>query len=202
MKSLYIELLSQYNVNKQDTSALWHELENHYSKSNRHYHNLKHLADVYGQLLPLKEQIENWNVLMFSLFYHDIIYNVRKSDNEEQSAKRAEERMQQIGISKDDVALCSAQIIATKTHTLSTNQDTNFFTDADLSILGRDNLAYQQYCENIRKEYSIYPDFLYKKGRKKVILHFLNMDKIFKTDVFFDLYEKQARLNLENELTI
>jgi predicted metal-dependent HD superfamily phosphohydrolase len=39
--------------------------------------------------------------------------------------------------------------------------------DADLSILGKDLDTYLAYTKMIRKEYSIYPDFLYKPGRKK-----------------------------------
>lgn len=52
----------------------------------------------------------------------------------------------------------------------------------------------------VRKEYSIYPDLLYKPGRKKVLQHFLQMERIFKTQVFYDKYETQSRRNLEKEL--
>jgi len=66
--------------------------------------------------------------------------------------------------------------------------------------LGQPSDVYEQYCGQIRKEYSIYPDIVYKPGRKKVLIHFLNMEKIFKTSFFYDKYELQARANLESEL--
>ncbi|MNJ03033.1 hypothetical protein D3C73_1632060 [compost metagenome] len=51
----------------------------------------------------------------------------------------------------------------------------------------------------MRQEYAIYPDLVYNPGRKNVLLHFLAMDRIFKTDYFFEKYEKPARENLRKE---
>jgi len=56
------------------------------------------------------------------------------------------------------------------------------------------------YYKNARKEYAIFPDFVYKPGRKKVLLHFLAMERIFKTDYFFHKFEMQAKQNLQKEL--
>jgi len=134
------------------------------------------------------------------LFYHDIVYKSTKKDNEEESAGFASKRMTEIGIKKGDINLCFEQIIATKTHKFNSNSDTNFFTDADLSILGRQQSDYKIYCNKVRKEYSIYPNFIYNKGRKKVVKHFLSMETIFKTEEFYNQYENQARKNLEEEL--
>ncbi len=61
--------------------------------------------------------------------------------------------------------------------------------DADLSILGQDLEIYLGYTREIRKEYSIYPDVLYKPGRKKVLRYFLDLESIFKTDYSKEKYE-------------
>ena len=98
------------------------------------------------------------------------------------------------------IIVCSQQILATKAHTTSNNPDTNLFTDADLSVPGLDQLAYEIYCGQIRKEYSIYPDIVYNPGRKKVLSHFLQMENIFKTTAFAEKYETQARANLTWEI--
>jgi predicted metal-dependent HD superfamily phosphohydrolase len=71
-----------------------------------------------------------------------------------------------------------------------------------LSILGQSWELYEEYFNHVRKEYSVYPDFMYNPGRKKVIHHFLNMKRIFKTDEFFNKYEEAARKNLAQELKI
>ncbi len=200
IQSSYIELLKEYKVNPSSIKALWSEIKANYTKSGRHYHNLQHLENILGQLANVKDRIDNWNVILFTLYYHDIIYKSTKKDNEERSAELASKRMNEIGVNEYDIKLCCEQIIATKTHITHSNSDTNFFTDADLSILGQEPDKYKNYCESIRKEYSIYPNFLYKKGRKKVIIHFLSMKKIFKTEDFFSKFEEQAKLNLQNEL--
>jgi predicted metal-dependent HD superfamily phosphohydrolase len=70
----------------------------------------------------------------------------------------------------------------------------------DLCILGADPIKYVDYCGRIRKEYNIIPDIIYKPGRAKVLKHFLEMERIFKTKHFFQLYEEQARLNIGAEL--
>jgi predicted metal-dependent HD superfamily phosphohydrolase len=92
-------------------------------------------------------------------------------------------------------------ILATKEHQRS-DDETNLFTDADLSVLGADRETYLLYVQQIRAEYSIYPDILYNPGRKKVLEHFLNMENIFKTNEFRTKYESAARKNLEAEIRL
>jgi predicted metal-dependent HD superfamily phosphohydrolase len=150
----------------------------------------------------VKAQIKVWDVVLFSLFYHDVIYNAQKSDNEERSADLAEKRLQQISVPKLMVENCKTQILATKKHVVSSDLDVNIFTDADLSILGSEWSLYSVYFKQVRKEYSIYPDLIYNPGRKKVLLHFLQMERIFKTDYFNSKFELQAKQNLKQELEV
>tara|TARA_R110001592_G_scaffold9049_6_gene48678 strand:+ start:5986 stop:6600 length:615 start_codon:yes stop_codon:yes gene_type:complete len=200
IRSNYLELLENYGVDSSSAERLWSEVNTNYSKKNRHYHNLNHLEDLLSELKNVKDKINNWEVVLFALYYHDIIYKSTKKDNEEKSAELASKRMNEIGVKESYVKLCHEQIIATKGHNENSDSDTNYFTDADLSILGRTPTNYKIYCSNIRKEYFIYPNFVYKKGRKKVVNHFLSMEKIFKTDEFYYQYEAQAKLNLQQEL--
>lgn len=201
LRDTFTSLVNKYTDSNQITDQLWSEIEKNYSASNRHYHNLTHLEDLYKEISEVKEEIIDWEITLFTLYYHDIIYNASKSNNEEKSAEFASARLQELGISADKVEACHAQIIATKLHNISPSSDINLFNDADLSILGRDWDTYKNYFQNVRKEYSIYPMFLYKRGRKKVLKHFLEMDQIFKTVHFASKYESQARVNLQKELT-
>jgi predicted metal-dependent HD superfamily phosphohydrolase len=179
---------------------LWSEVQSNYSKSNRYYHNLTHLNSLIEQLLPIKSQIEDWQTLTFSVAYHDIVYNTLRQDNEEKSAALAYDRLTRLNFPSIQKDKCKLQILATKQHHLSTNADTNYFIDADLSILGSDNNSYLKYIDQIRKEYRRFPDFLYKPGRRKVLTGFLEMKNIFKTKYFQDKYEKQAKINILDEL--
>lgn len=202
LKETFIELSTNYADNDHLTNELWTEIEKRYSDKKRHYHTLQHLDNLLAQLTEIKSEIQNWNTILFTLYYHDIVYNSLKSDNEEKSAELAEKRMKQIVVSNDTIKLCKKQILTTKSHIASTDSDTNYFTDADLSILGQPWETYSLYYKNVRKEYSIYPDFVYNPGRKKVLNHFLSMERIFKTEYFYSKYKIQAKQNIQMELEL
>ena len=202
LKEIFIELLTKYTDNERVKNELWTEIEKNYSRKKRHYHTLQHLDNLLSQLTEVKNEIQNWETTLFTLFYHDIIYNSIKSDNEEKSAELAEKRMKQISVSKDKIEICKKQILASKSHIKSIDSDTNYFTDVDLSILGQNWETYLLYCKNVRKEYSVYPDLVYNIGRKKVLNQFLKMENIFKTDYFFKNYNKQAKKNVQKEIDL
>ncbi len=193
------ELYSNFSGNSL-TSQLWTEIQSHYDKTTRYYHNIYHLNNLIEQLLPIKHKIEDLQTLIFSVAYHDIIYNPLRKDNEEKSAAFAHDRLMQLNISSLKIEKCRSQILATKHHQISSENDTNYFTDADLSILGSDHESYQKYTEQIRKEYRLYPDIVYKPGLRKVLEAFIKMSYIFKTIYFRDKYEEQAKSNLSKEL--
>ena len=200
LKETFIELTKNYTDDERLSGKIWKEIETKYSNKNRHYHTLEHLDSILNQLTSIKNQINDWNTILFSLYFHDIVYNVLKKNNEERSAALAEIRMRSISVQSEIIEKCKDQIIATKAHHISKDNDTNYFTDSDLSILGNNPKIYSNYYRQIRKEYSIYPDLIYCPGRIKVLTHFLNMDRIFKTDYFFEKFEIQARENLKTEL--
>ncbi|WP_229251050.1 hypothetical protein [Emticicia sp. BO119] len=202
LKETFINLLKEYINSSDMVNSYWHEIEKAYTNKDRHYHTMNHLENMLSELTEVRSQINDWNTILFSLFYHDIIYNVLKSTNEEQSAELAQKRLQAIALPAKMIDSCYQQIIATQKHIFSQDSDTNFFTDADLSILGKDWFLYEQYSQRIRKEYSIYSDMVYKPARKKVLNQFLEMKRIFKTDYFFDKYESKARQNLLKEITL
>ena len=197
---IYKSEISKFAIDPGVIVGFWKEIQFAYSKKGRHYHNLDHLDSVVGELLQVKELIKDWQMIVFSLAYHDFIYNPLRQDNEEKSAEVAEQKLVSLNASQEQITKCREQIVATKGHGSSQDNDTNFFTDADLAILGSDSKTYENYRMLIRKEYKYYPDLVYKPGRKKVLRHFLDMERIYKTSYFFDKYEKQARININDEL--
>lgn len=179
----------------------WKQIADRYQENGRHYHTLAHLEHIYESLLPVQRRIQDWTIIIFSIAYHDVIYNPQRPDNEEKSAQYAQVRMSHIGLEPERVRRCEEHILSTRRHEQSHDNDTNFFIDADLSILGSPADRYNAYAKNIRKEYEPYPDSVYIPGRKKVIQHFLQMRNIFKTAYFIDKFENVARRNLQNELS-
>lgn len=200
LQQTFEELLTRHSSDPKMPPAIWEEVVKQYTSSKRHYHNLTHLENMLEQLTECKSHIEDWDTILFALIYHDIIYEVTKKDNEEKSASLAVKRLAAIHYPANKCALCRQHILATKSHGANKNTDTNFFTDADLSILGAPVEIYFIYVQQIRMEYAIYPDLMYRPGRKKVLKHFLQMERIYKTAYFFEKYEQAANENMLAEL--
>lgn len=202
LQQTFYNLLAKYNVDVAAQQLLWNEIDKAYSHKKRHYHTVQHLANLLQQLEEVKEKIQQWDAVLFALYYHDIVYNTLRSDNEEKSALLAEERMRNMGIPAGITAACTNMIRATAAHAQSPDADTNYFTDADLAVLGQDWDTYTAYYQAIRKEYALYPNLVYNPGRKKVLNHFLQMERIYKTGPFFTKFEQQAKENMQKELAL
>jgi len=198
IKDEFINAVGAYTSEPGNAARLWLEIEKCYNRSDRHYHTLAHLENLLNELQPYRDSV-NWHTIVFAIAYHDAVYNTLKSNNEEKSADLAVKRLASIAFHESDCMQCKKLILATKKHEFA-DDETNLFTDADLAILGADPHVYTAYTGQIRREYKIYPDLVYKPGRKKVLQHFLDMNTIYKTEAFRGKYEDQARANLYTEL--
>lgn len=199
LKQKYSELLLNIGFNEKEIEQNWINLEKSYSKKSRHYHNLTHLKEMIECFETYRDRLQNPNEILFSIFYHDFVYSASKKDNELKSAEFALSILNENHtLNKQLVfnAICTTQL-----HAHNTNEDINWLIDFDLKILAKDWEDYRTYFEQIRKEYRIYPDFLYKPGRAKALKHFLENEFIFQTNEFRNLYEEKARRNIEKEIS-
>ncbi|QSB28505.1 hypothetical protein [Flavobacterium sp. CLA17] len=196
----YTQLLLNIGFNEKEIQLHWSDLEKTYSNKSRHYHNLTHIKDMIASFETYSAQLQNPNEIIFAVFYHDYIYKSSKKDNELKSAEFALSILPKN--SNLDTQLIFDAICATQLHQHNTIEDINWLIDFDLKILARDWDDYQIYFEQIRKEYRIYPDFLYKPGRAKALKHFLENEFIYQTDEFRKLYEEKARFNIEKEILL
>lgn len=197
LKKKFKTLCQNYTENKEIIELLWQNIESKYSNNNRYYHTLEHLEHIYKEL----EKVKLNHILEFSIFYHDIIYDVKKINNEEQSAKLAINEIKKLNISEDIRTAVAQLILETNTHQ-ATSEQNRLFLDADLAILGSEPIKYKSYIQKIRKEYVVYTDSIYMKGRIKVIEMFLEQDKIYKSEYFYKLYEEKAKFNLSKEYEV
>ncbi|WP_197086211.1 hypothetical protein [Sphingobacterium sp. IITKGP-BTPF85] len=86
LKETFVGLLKNYTKDEQLIASLWREVEAYYGDTLRHYHTLDHLENLLLELTAVKEKIKNWEALLFTLYYHDIIYDASKQNNEDESA--------------------------------------------------------------------------------------------------------------------
>lgn len=199
LENSFKDIIKEYNADPAISTKLWNEIVTNYRSKNRHYHTVEHLQNFYNQLKKCKHLTTDNEVLIVAMVYHDVIYNSIDHKDEERSADLAVERLKSIGYPEAKIAKCKTLILATKAHALSPDADTNYFNDADMTILGLDKGTYEAYVKNVRLEYGNTPQF--DQGRKRVLLYFLGMDRIFKTDFFHKIYEQPARVNIAAEIS-
>ena len=200
LQQKYTELLLKIGFPENDIQQHWFDLEKAYSKKSRYYHNLTHIQDMIFSYEKYSDQLQFPNEVLYSIFYHDYIYVSSKKNNELKSAEFAIKILPQNARLNSKMVFYA--IVATQLHQHNDNEDINWLIDFDLKVLSRDWEDYQIYFEQIRKEYRIYPDFLYKPGRAKALKHFLENEFIFQTDEFRNLYEEKARENIEKEILL
>jgi len=173
-----------------------------YQEPQRGYHNLKHIQETLSDFEDVKEMLQNPLEVQMAIWYHDIIYDSTKQDNEEVSARIALNAAQKFGLGDSFGKRVHDLIIVTKGHLPSDNPDSRYLIDIDFGILGKDESRFDEYEQGIRKEYSQYPDKMYNYGRAEILKGFLERDFLYQTDYFREKYEANARKNLQKVIEI
>src|SRR5262247_3008686 len=191
LQAQWVSLTSQYAPNRALIESLFNSIAEHYSAKNRAYHNLSHIQSLLSISESIQDKIQDRGAFYFAVWFHDVIYDTKRSDNEEKSAEFAVEALASLGVPEQTVATAREMILATKHHRADDlSWDMKAFLDLDTSILGAPEEIYKEYSRAIRKEYSWVPGFLYRKGRMKVLNDFLERDRIYNTEEIMTKYEQ------------
>src|SRR6185295_10891146 len=91
-------------------------------------------------------------------------------------------------------------VMVTKTHQPDSDSDGCRMVDVDLSIFGQAEKRFLEYESQIRLEYSWVPESVFNLKRAEILQDFLDHDFLFRTPLFRNLYEDQARRNLSRSL--
>lgn len=198
MKSRWQKLGKKRGWSQAGTDLCWQELAANYGSPSRHYHNLSHIDDCLDQLIEIGP--DNKDALLLGVWFHDVIYETNRTDNEAASGRFAVQWLKKLG---EPGALCAEvdRLINVTDHKITPETEAErLLVDIDLSILGRSAEEYQIYAENIRQEYSAVPDDAYRSGRAAVLQSFLARPSIFLTPLMKDRYQTRAKINLRQEL--
>lgn len=182
-----------------------------YNDPARAYHNTSHLEDVLAKLDWAKDAVaaepevlamdgaardRMFARIALALFYHDVIYDTKAKDNEEKSRRLFCDHARTFGMQDADIAAISRLIDITASHTNAAAIDEKIMADCDLAILGAGRFAFEAYDLGIRREYAHVPSPLYAAARKKILRHFLETPRLFKTEAFHAAFDAAARDNL------
>jgi predicted metal-dependent HD superfamily phosphohydrolase len=181
--------------------AVFQKLAAAYQAPGRHYHTLQHIENLLNLLeaAPLQDPV----VVQLAVWFHDAVYNALKFDNEARSAAQALAFLKNSTLEPARQQRVAFLIGRTADHTQPQPPDDSdrlYFLDADLSILGADEAAYWAYARQVRQEYRLVPDLLYRSGRRKVLAKMLAAPVLFHMPAMRERYDNAARRNLKAEL--
>jgi len=175
---------------------IWPVIIAAYGEAQRHYHTLNHIAAVVADFLPLRDRFEDADAALVALFFHDIVYDPARSDNEERSAESLRALL-----TGDTADRACAHILATKKHKANT-PDAALVVDIDMAILAAPWPDYLRYAENVAREYlPVYGAEAYAAGRCEMFLKPAQHRHIFLTEVFAPR-EAAAHRNIRDELAL
>lgn len=196
----WINLTNEHKIPQEISKKYFDIILEKYSENKRFYHNLSHINTLLKNAEKYKHLFQNYSAIRFAIWFHDIIYNTKRSNNEEKSVELAVKALEEMQISHTIIMLVENMIIATKKHSANgLDEDGKMFLDLDLAILGANSEIYQNYAKAIRAEYSWVPYFLYRRSRKSVLGGFLAREHIFFSNELAKL-EEIARQNITQEI--
>lgn len=191
---------SQYSFGLSEiySQELFREIFTSLNRDSRYYHNYQHVESILNQIDEVYLTQEQRVTMLLSAFYHDVFYTIGCKNNEIKSAKKLLTHFR--FFEAINIISKANEIIRATTFHESNDELTCLFIDMDMSILGSEPKAYKDYLNAIKKEYSIIPQRMFKRGRRQFILSTLDRDAVFLTSDYQGKYEDKARYNLQQEL--
>jgi len=148
----------------------------HWSEEHRNFHTLEHLTDVLDQIQNRKDEfrLPDYYSLIIAAFFHDIVYDPQRNDNEEKSVKFFNSRLPKPSLKmlslNSDMIFNNVKdiIIDTKKHSAKKGVK-KIFNDIDCSILTRKFIDLVRWEEQIYEEYKFVGWDKYFENRMKFL---------------------------------
>ena len=184
------------------TLNAYRDLKKKYDEPHRKYHNICHIDSCLAELMDVRSLVKNFYILELAIWYHDVIYDVNASDNEERSAAFAREAIFKLHPFPEDLARDVEEIIlATKHNSVPTSHDAKIMLDIDIANLGKAE-EFQRVNRLVREEYAGVAEEKFVKGRSNILELFLTRPRIYLSEYFYEKYEASARKNISEAITM
>lgn len=168
-----------------------------YSEPQRYYHTQQHIVECLVHFHQIQHALYDPLAVEIAIWFHDLVYDPKASDNELQSAKLMKHICQDF-LSTLQLEKVYEWILATQKHQASEDTDLNYLLDIDLAILSSSPQRFAEYERQIQLEYAWVESNIYQVKRLEVLHHFCQMSPIYQTLFFQRQYEKKAKINLKN----
>jgi predicted metal-dependent HD superfamily phosphohydrolase len=167
-----------------------------YRSADRFYHTLQHLGECLDLFDEARELAERPGEVAIALWFHDAVYDTRRSDNEAKSADWAAQVVQSVGGTADAIERIRGLILATRHAETPAPGDAALLVDIDLAILGAPEARFEEYEAQIHQEYDWVPALVFRPTRARILQGFLDRERIYSTAPFAARFEARARMNL------
>jgi len=185
-------------IDKADAMRMLREIRSAYSAPDRHHHDWRHVTEMAADLdrFASDPSVDLHDVLL-GIVFHDIRCDPRRSDNEEVSARLADECLRLLPSLRR--SRISSLVLATDHKRPVTTREEAVIVDLDLAVLGSSPERYAAYVDGVRREYAFVSEKDWRNGRSAVLEGFLRRDHVYNTPEMRHL-EARARENLSGEL--
>ncbi|MGK5170826.1 HD domain-containing protein [Geodermatophilus sp. CPCC 205761] len=173
-----------------------------WSEPHRRYHDLAHLAAVLGLVGELSAAAADPAAVRLAAWYHDVVYDPRRGDNEQVSAERARAGLRGL-VPEERVAEVVRLVLLTAGHDPAPDDPNGaVLCDADLAVLAGPPAAYAGYASAIRAEYGHLSDAEFTAGRTAVLEHLLALPALYRLPAVAAEWTPLARANIAAELSL
>jgi len=199
--SLKLPLLTRWNEALPGHDALFLDLLDRWGEEHRKYHGRTHLLAVLEALHRLTAPERPPRTVLLAAWFHDAVYLGIAGEDEEASARLAEERLEDAGLPAAETEEVARLVRMTADHRPGPDDwPAALLSDADLSVLGGEPAAYARYLAAVRQDFAHIGDADFAAGRAAVVRQLLELDPLFHTARGRELWEDSARRNLQAEL--
>ncbi|KRY68989.1 hypothetical protein T4A_14058, partial [Trichinella pseudospiralis] len=199
----------------------WERICNAYNHPLRQYHSLKRIWQLFKYYDQCRHLLSNAKAVAFAIFFHNICYDPNSNSNEQESAMVFQEFADEAHYEDAsffqhmslDLSLNANIVLDMIVHKnlqkadsplAFKTEDAYYFYDIELAILGSNSSDYADYKSQTRQEYSRMSDEAYRTKRLSVsvLKTFLQIPNIFRTKLFSEEFEQNARRNICGEFAL
>lgn len=197
LEKSWFELHQHYHFS--EPQKVFNKLIAAHSEKQRAYHTLQHLYECLALLESIRADLNDADAVELALWFHDAVYDPQSKDNELKSAELFEQYLIQ-DLSIDIVQKIKRWILATQKHEATNELDLQFLLDIDLAILAASPKRFEEYEQQIQKEYAWVDPDVYLIKRKQVLAHFCQTEPLYQTEYFQQNFGQRAKENLKFKL--
>ena len=205
---LELRVAWEQHLGRSDTSQRWFDtVVRRHREAGRHYHGIRHVRWMLRHITALESNladnadIADMGAVVAAAFFHDVVYDPARSDNEAASGRLADIALGELGWEPARRRRVTSMIDATVAHHVDdVDLDTQVLLAADLAVLAADPAGYGDYVRAVRREYAHVTDDDWRTGRSAVLHDLLDRPHLFAPVLGLFDWEHRARANITAEL--